>query len=416
MKNSGKSRGKKGQASENVWENGNGSQPLPSWLPVKSGSAPYQMPDNRPSKHCMLHLNENHFADNDHLLGALDTLDGQDLSKYPVLGNSELCDCLCDLYGARPEEVLIQLGCSALLGAMVEAFVEPGARVLLHRPAWSYYDYLVQNRGGEAVDCPLELTESGYQYCPDRMDAALAKYQPRLTIIGSPNNPTGNSLDPEVLSTLAQKHPETIFLVDETYLGFSGRQRPAVGETLSCTPNVVLLRSLSKFHALAGIRIGFAFAHEQVMKSLQAAQPTFGISVIDQRIAVARLRNRRYADKIAAQCLSSQRSFARLIQPCPELHLCASDANFVLLRTPAGKATAIRDRLQADGCLVAVKDFDGLDQHLRITLAPEVVIEQVAWSILRFMSEQSERKPLEFRFGPDSGERQNAQPRTAFAQ
>jgi histidinol-phosphate aminotransferase len=340
------------------------------------------MPDNRASGNLMLHLNENHFVDNDALRSALDGVDGATLARYPEQGNRELCDCLCERYGVQPDEVLIQVGCSALLGELVGAFVEPGTRVVLFRPSWSFYDHLVAARGGIVVECPLRLRADGYAYSRARLDAALTMHRPRLVIAASPNNPTGNSLPGGVLSALAEKHRETVFLVDETYLGFSGRARPPVAETLRRTPNVVLLRSLSKFHGLAGIRVGFAFAHHEVLRALRGARPVFGLSVLDQRVAVARLRERAYAGEIVARCRRAQDALRRRLDGSRRLRAYASDANFVLVRTPRGRATAIRDRLHAEGITVAVKDLDGQDRHLRITLADEAIMEHVARRLL----------------------------------
>jgi len=356
--------------------------PPPSWLGDQGGRSAYEMPDNRASDHLMLHLNENHFACNDALLCALDSVDGQTLARYPEQGNRALSDCISELYQVHPDEVLIQVGCSALLGELVNAFVEPGARVVLFRPSWSFYDYLVEGRGGSIVECPLRLGPAGYEFSRARFDAALTMHRPRLAIIGSPNNPTGNSLSSAVLSSLAQKHRETIFLVDETYLGFSGQARPPVSETLRWTPNVGLLRSLSKFFGLAGIRIDFAFAASAVLRALHGAQPAFGVSALDQRIAIARLRERSYTDRIAAQCQRSKALFLELINSSPGLRAYESEANFVLVRTSPGRARAARDRLQAEGITVAVKDLDGQDRHLRITLARAEIMERVASSLI----------------------------------
>ena len=340
------------------------------------------MPDNCASDQLMLHLNENHFADNAPLLAELDAMDGQALARYPEQGNRELCDCLCEIYGVHPDEVLIQVGCSALLDQLVNAFVEPATRVLLLRPSWSFYDHLVEGRGGAIVECPLRLGPAGFEFSQARFDAALTMHRPRLAIIGSPNNPTGNSLSSEVLSSLAHKHRETIFLVDETYLGFSGVERPPVSETLRSTPNVVLLRSLSKFHGLAGIRVGFAFAHREVMRALRGAQPAFGLSVVDQRIAAARLRERSYAEGIVARCNRSKAALLAGVNSSACLRAYATEANFVLVRTPPGQASTIRDHLHAEGITIAVKNFDGQDQHLRITLADEATMVRVAKGLL----------------------------------
>jgi histidinol-phosphate aminotransferase len=356
--------------------------PPPRWILAKGDASTYQMPDNCTSDQLMLHLNENHFADNAPLLAEFDAMDGQALGRYPEQGNRELCDCLCEIYGVHPDEVLIQVGCSALLGELVNAFVEPATRVLLFRPSWSFYDHLVEGRGGAIVECPLRLGSAGFEFSRARFDAALRMHRPRLAIIGSPNNPTGNSLSCEVLSSLAQKHQETVFLVDETYLGFAGVERPPVSETLRWTPNVVLLRSLSKFHGLAGIRVGFAFAHREVMRALWGAQPAFGISVVDQRIAAARLKERAYAQGIVSRCRRSKQALLERVNSSASLRAYASEANFVLVRTSPGQATAIRDHLRTEGFTVAAKNFDGQDQHLRITLADEAVMKRVAETLL----------------------------------
>ena len=123
--------------------------------------------------------------------------------------------------------------------------------------------------------CDPQWLQELYSFAvkPDKVAASLERVRPRLTFLCNPNNPTGWIVPPEAVTSWAQAHPQTLFVVDEAYLAFAAGLRSAL---TSGANNVLVLRSMTKDYALAGLRLGYAVGHEAVITvALDPAAPLY---------------------------------------------------------------------------------------------------------------------------------------------
>ena len=207
--------------------------------------------------------------------------------RYPDAGSSDLVAALSRRLGVRPAEVVLGTGSVAVLSHLVQATCDAGDEVLFAWRSFEAYPIVTQVAGAVPVAVPL------------RADAthdlgAMAKAvtdRTRLILVCTPNNPTGPVVTRSELDEfLAQVPADVLVVVDEAYLEFVRDPAAVDGlATYRARPNVALLRTFSKAYGLAGLRVGYALAHEPVATALRKVRTPFGVSGIAQAAAVASL-------------------------------------------------------------------------------------------------------------------------------
>jgi histidinol-phosphate aminotransferase len=231
-----------------------------------------------------LHANENPWPDeaDDSPIALNRYFDGQPRT---------LVEALAAHYDTNPGNVLVTRGSDEAIDLIVRAFCRAGEdRILVCTPTFGMYRFSAEVQGADVVAVPLG---------PDfRLDAEtlLARWTPEVKVVFlcSPNNPTGNALDPEsvgrVLAALAGR---AIVVIDEAYLEFSGQ--PGFLGSLPQLPGLVILRTLSKAHGLAGARCGAAIAAPALIELLGRIMPPFALPGPTVSAALAALRPERLA-------------------------------------------------------------------------------------------------------------------------
>src|SRR5262249_3299175 len=143
--------------------------------------------------------------------------------------------------------------------------VAPGTRVVVPEPTFTLYALLTRILGGETVAAPLgpEL-----EYQPEALVQMSAALAPTLTVVCSPNNPTGSVLEPEEVARLCAATAGLV-VVDEAYHEFSGR---SVVPLLAAHPNLVVLRTFSKAMSMAGLRVGYLLADPALVREVNKAR------------------------------------------------------------------------------------------------------------------------------------------------
>lgn len=277
------------------------------------------------------------------------------LDRYPDAESAELVAAIAAHCCIPAEFIVAGNGSSELLFAAARAL--PYCRALI--PVPSYIDYAAAVRAArrEVVEFPL-AEAAGFELDFAALDAALRPGD--LVILGQPNNPTGLVLDADQLRALVTAHADAWFLIDEAFAGFIDGYRSLLDDLPA---NVVLLRSLTKLYAIAGLRLGFAAARPAAAAFLRAAVPPWSVNSLAQAAGVAVLSEedylRRSVAAVACQCQRLAQELGRL----PGLHVYPGAANYLLLRLARSDLDAflLAQRLLSEG--IAVRTF-GPGQHL----------------------------------------------------
>jgi histidinol-phosphate aminotransferase len=209
-------------------------------------------------------------------------------NRYPDLACSALTAELAERFGVPAAHVATGTGSVGVAQQLVQATAGAGDEVVYAWRSFEAYPIITQISGARAVQVPLD---AGEVHDLDAMAAAITD-RTRLVFVCNPNNPTGTAVRRAELERFLDRVPADVLVVlDEAYREFiTDPEVPDGVDLYRDRPNVAVLRTFSKAYGLAGLRVGFAVAHEPVADALRKTAVPFGVSQLAQDAAVASLR------------------------------------------------------------------------------------------------------------------------------
>lgn len=284
-------------------------------------------------------------------------------SRYPDFDPQQLIEALAAFSGWRSDGILAGNGSNELIEALLLVSVGPGTRVVIPEPTFTLYALLTSVLGGECVRVPLG-PELEYQSQPLLRAAADAS----VTIVCSPNNPTGGVLALDAVARLCVLS-DGLVVVDEAYHEFSGG---SVVGLLREHENLVVLRTFSKAMALAGLRVGYLLAAPALVGEINKARLPYNLNFLSQLAALAALDERESLAKGVARLVASRESLAVALAGLPGVRVYPSQANFILFELLEADAKAVFESLYRDGVLVRdVTSYPRLARCLRVSVGSE---------------------------------------------
>lgn len=283
------------------------------------------------------------------------------MNRYPDMAVTDLTQALANHLGVPVEHIATGTGSVGVLGQIIAATCDPGDEVVYAWRSFEAYPIVVALAGATSVQVPLD---EHARHDLEAMAAAVTD-RTRVILVCTPNNPTGPVVHQAELDAFLDKVPEHVLVViDEAYLEFvRDGQAPDAIATYEERHNVAVLRTFSKAYGLAGLRVGYAVAHEPVAQALRKTAVPFGVSTIAQQAAIASLAAwDELAERVDALVAERERVVAALRHqgwPVPD-----TEANFVWL--PLGSDTEAFARA-ADGAGLVVRPFPG--EGARCTIA-----------------------------------------------
>ena len=232
-------------------------------------------------------VNSNHYGPSPAVIQAITQVD---LDCYPDREALALRRAISAHLDAPIEKILIGNGAAELLWLLALAYLRAGDRVLILAPTFGEYANVAALMGAE-VETWFARSEQDFAFVPDEIATQLKEVNYRLVFLCNPNNPTGQALSVEVLANWAKNHPETLFVVDEAYLSFVEGMESCIGLGLS---NVLILRSMTKDYALAGLRLGYTVGSVDVIQTLARVRPPWSVNALAQAAGVAALSDQVY--------------------------------------------------------------------------------------------------------------------------
>jgi histidinol-phosphate aminotransferase len=326
------------------------------------GYTPGEQPQDK--RYIKLNSNENPYPPSPHVIAALQQAISEDLRLYPDPVATRLRDKAAAVYGLSREQVVVGNGSDDLLTMLMRTFVGRGDRVAFPFPTYSLYDILVAMQEGEVVRVPFPADFS----LPPQLTGVEAK----LTILCHPNAPSGTLTPLRQVEGLAQR-VGGILVIDEAYVDFADETALPL---LHRYPQVVILRTFSKSFSLAGVRIGLAFGHPDLLNELMKVKDSYNVSRLSIVAAVAALEDyawmRQNVDKIRA-------TRTRLSAALHELGYFVYDSqtNFVLARQQGVAQEPVYLGLKERGLLVRYFSSPELADCLRISVGTDEEIDRL---------------------------------------
>jgi histidinol-phosphate aminotransferase len=286
-------------------------------------------------------------------------------NRYPDPLSGELCGIIASWHGVAPEQVYVSNGGDEALFNLFLAFGGAGRTLLDCPPTFSVYALYASMLGTTVRSVPRDPST----FAPDADALLAAAPECDLAILTSPNNPTGDLVDLDLVSRLCDEVPG-IVLVDEAYGEFAPDGASAAS-LMAVHDNLAILHTFSKAFSLAGARCGYVLADPGVVAALAAVRQPYSVNVLTQ--AVAQVVARRH-DDFLPQLSEIRRERGRLLESLQELgrtlpiQTWPSEGNFLLVRVP--HASQVRERLRDDYSIL-VRDFSAtpsLNDCLRVTV------------------------------------------------
>lgn len=298
----------------------------------------------------------------------------ENVSLYPELVNSAFCEEVAQYVGTRPDSIVPGHGTLALIGTLATVFVRPGDHVVVPGLTYGLYAQLSAVRGATVERVPLRDLALDL----DAMARVARKTNARIVWVCDPNNPTGSVLGRDEWERFLDALPVgCVAIVDEAYIDYlptEGRVRREL-DVESGRP-VVVLRTLSKFFGLAGLRLGYAIVDEALAPYLDLVEEPFNVNCAGLAGGRACLRATAAADRRRSEVAEAREALSRGlreagVEPLP------SAANFVLARVDVDD-TALAEGLAARGLLIRPGSDFGLPGSVRITVGPIPLMEHVS--------------------------------------
>jgi L-threonine-O-3-phosphate decarboxylase len=287
------------------------------------------------------------------------------LDRYPDHEALALRAALAEHLGVPPQCILPGNGTAELIWLASLAFLCPLDRVLVLGPTFAEYARMAALVGA-CLKAHLAKEEDGFVLSPTEISAILDSWKPHLACLCNPNNPTGAALDTQLINNWAYGHPHTLFIVDESYLTFA----PNLGSAMDTQrDNVLVLRSMTKDFALAGLRLGYAVGAEELIAALNRVRPPWSVNGLAQAAGIAALRNREHLERSVELLAAAKRELMAALADLG-MKVLPSVAPFFLVRV--GNGGAVRRALLHKDILVRDCASFGLPEYIRIcTRRPE---------------------------------------------
>jgi histidinol-phosphate aminotransferase len=338
---------------------------LTSYTPGK----PIREAQNESGVECLkMASNENPFGPSPRALEAMRSAAAQ-ANYYPDMEISQLRQELAKRYELSSQQVLVTAGSTQLLDLIARTLLAPGKNAVTSQRSFIVYALVTRSAGGQHIEVPMRNDA----FDLDAIAAAITA-ETRVVYLSNPNNPTGTMFDAAATDRFLAKVPEHVLVVlDEAYCDFAeafARQRGVhYSRSLDYVRegrNVIVLRTFSKAHGLAGLRVGYGLGPPELLRYLARVRPAFSVSGVAESAALAALEDvdhiRKTVENNSSQAPELTKSLAGM-----GFHVVETNASFVYFDVGEDAAEVAR-RIQAEGVIVRPLTAWGAPNAIRVTM------------------------------------------------
>ena len=333
------------------------------WSPFVKNLVPY-VPGEQPklTKLVKLNTNENPYGPSPKALEAMRGELGENLRLYPDPNSDLLKQAVARYYGVQTNQVFLGNGSDEVLAHIFHGLFQHDAPLLFPDISYSFYP----------VYCGLYGIQSAPVALDEQFQIRVEDYQqPNAGIIfPNPNAPTGCLLALEAIEQLLKANTESVVVVDEAYIDFGGETAISL---VARYPNLLVTQTLSKSRSLAGLRVGLAVGHPDLIEALERIKNSFNSYPLD-RVAIvgaaAAFEDKAYFEETCNKVIASREKLVAELTG-RGFEVLPSAANFIFARHPQKDAAGIAAALREQGVIVRHFKLPRIDQFLRISIGTE---------------------------------------------
>lgn len=321
---------------------------------------PGEQPRDR--KFIKLNTNENPYPPSPKAIEAMRDAVNDDLRLYPDPECTALRAAAAECWGVQPEQVFCGNGSDEILAFCFQAFFEPGKEVVFPKITYSFYPVYTDYFGLDRREVPMN---------PDFSDPVeLLCGNNGGVVLANPNAPTGIAVGLDVVERILQANSDVVVIVDEAYVDFGAQ---SAVELIDRYPNLVVVQTLSKSRSLAGLRVGFAIAQENLIHGLRCVRDSINSYTVDriaQAGAAAALLDREYFQQTCKKVMDTRDWTVAALKKLGFL-TCDTQTNFIFARHPQKAGKDIFAHLRQEGILVRRWDIPEIADWLRISVGTQ---------------------------------------------
>lgn len=333
------------------------------WNELTTRLEPYT-PGEQPQIARLLKLNTNEspYPPSPRVLDALRAVDGDDLLRYPDPASTKLRQSVADYHGISLDSVFAGNGSDEVLSHVFQGLLKQQRELLFPDISYSFYPVWCQLHDVHYRQVPLR---EDFSLHPDDYETSAA-----AIILPNPNAPTGLLQPLAGIRQFLEAAPDRLLVVDEAYIDFGGQSAiPLLAEY----DNLLVVQTLSKSRALAGLRIGLAFGSPELIEGLERIKDSFNsypLDVLAQRAGVEAYRDKAWFAQCCGQVMESRDNLSRELKVLG-FEVLPSSANFVFAKHASVPGKRIFEALREQGVIVRRWDKPRISEYLRISVGTE---------------------------------------------
>ena len=337
-----------------------------------------------------LDRNEFNFEPSPKVVEAIKNFDPKELCFYTRIydqGKKSVVSVrLSEIYNVPEQQVLLAYGGEDILKNAIHYYLTKGnnKKILIPEFSWWYYNRVASECDGEFEMYPLYEQDDTFAYDVDEIIAYTNRTHPRMLLLASPNNPTGNSLTSDEIGRIMENIPDdTIVLVDEAYASFITSDVDYIAPLVNKYNNLIISRTLSKFYGLPGLRCGFGFIGKGHDQFLSWVNKYLGYNRFSEAVALAALDSDEHYRRAADDMEWGRQLYKKQLGHLPGFKVYKSVANFILIKYPVEKKEALQKALADQDYKIKFMTDKGLESCVRITLGRREQTQTVCDTILK---------------------------------
>ncbi|MDY6969656.1 MAG: histidinol-phosphate transaminase [Spirochaetota bacterium] len=323
---------------------------------------PGEQPDNI-EEYIKLNTNENPFAPSQTVLSAIKNAANEELRRYPSSDSRSLRMAFAEKNNLQYENVFVGNGSDEIFTLIFRGFIEPDGLASFPYPSYSLY-YTMAEANGIKYD-KVNLND---EFDINFEDFLVKDYD--LVIIANPNNPTGKSVDVEKIQDFLMNF-KGLLVVDEAYVDFFGE---TAINLVSSFDNIIVTRSFSKSYSLAGLRVGIAIAHKDIIRGFLKLKDSYNVDRIAEAGAIAALLDEK-GFKYNIEMLKNNKEYIENILIDLGFSIVPSKANYVFVKHAKMKSKDIYEKLKRKKILVRYMEGAIQSDYLRISVGSMMEIK-----------------------------------------
>ena len=336
------------------------------WSPVVQTLTPY-VPGEQPQMQRLVKLNTNEspYGPSPKALAAIEGQNNEDLRLYPDPEGAGLKQAIAKLHGLNPNQVFLGNGSDEVLAHVFAGLLKHSKPVHFPDITYSFYPVYCKLFGIDYRTVPLgnnfELNISDY------------KTPNGGIIFPNPNAPTGRSIARSEIESLLSQNTDSVVVIDEAYVDYGTESCIPLLRGSTCPENLLVVHTLSKSRALAGLRVGFAVGHSALIEGLERVKNSFNsypLGRLAQAGAIAAIEDQTHLEKT---CAKVKQTRTQLVSELATLgfETLPSTANFIFTRHPKHAGAKLYQALRDKGIIVRHFKLPRIDDFLRITIGTD---------------------------------------------